>query len=499
MKRLMFAILMVIAATVIFGANKVERPKLVVGLVVDQMRWDYLYYYYEDFVEGGLKRLVDEGFSCENTMINYIPTITAIGHTSVFTGSVPALHGITGNNFMEKGKDVYCCSDKTVEGVGTDTKAGRMSPRNNKATTIGDELRLATDFKSRVFGVALKDRAAIFPAGHSANAAYWYDNTVGHFVTSTYYMDKLPAWVEQFNTENATKKGEDQKLKPEGVSITFKMAEAILRNERLGIGNYTDMLTISISSTDAIGHEYGTRDEHTKAAYMQLDRDLAKFLRVLDSRYGKDGYLLFLTADHGGAHNPNYLKQHHIYANGWQASQWVKDINAELSKKYGVNKLVKAHYGDFFYLDHAKIDSACLNIDEVKQSVINQLLQEDELLYAVDCAKASTATLPAAIRERIINGYNRHRSGDIVVIPRSQMFSWQFKDDYKGTTHGQWNPYDAHIPLVFFGWHVTHGSTSSPTYIVDIAATVCAMLHIEMPNSCIGNAIIPVVNLSHNP
>ncbi|MBR5061802.1 MAG: alkaline phosphatase family protein [Prevotella sp.] len=498
MKRLLFAISMMIAATVTFGANKVERPKLVVGLVVDQMRWDYLYYYYEDFGEGGLKRLVDEGFSCENTMINYIPTITAIGHTSVFTGSVPALHGIAGNNFMEKGKDVYCCADSTVQGVGTDTKAGRMSPRNNKATTIGDELRLATDFKSRVFGVALKDRAAIFPAGHSANAAYWYDNAVGHFVTSTYYMDKLPKWMEQYNKENTTKKGEDQKGKPEGVTITFKMAEAVLRNERLGMGDYPDMLTISISSTDVIGHAYGTRDEHTKAAYMQLDKELAKFLRLLDNRYGKNGYLLFLTADHGGAHNPNYLKQHHIYANGWPASQWVKDINAELSKRYGVNKLVTAHYGDFFYLNHAKIDSAGLNIDEVKQAVINQLLQEDELLYAVDCAKASTATVPQIIRERIINGYNTKRSGDIVVIPRSQMFSWQFKDDYKGTTHGQWNPYDAHIPLVFLGWHVTHGSTSKPTYIVDIAATVCAMLHIEMPNSCIGNAIVPVVNQGQN-
>lgn len=493
MKRFWLAATLAIAVATALGAQRVERPKLVVGLVVDQMRWDYLYYYYEDFVEGGLKRLVDEGFSCENTMINYIPTVTAIGHTSVYTGSVPALHGITGNNFLEKGKDVYCCSDATVEGVGTNTKAGKMSPRNNKATTIGDELRLATDFHSRVYGVALKDRAAIFPAGHAANAAYWYDNAVGHFVTSTYYMDKLPAWVEQYNKENVTKKGEDQKGKPEGVSITFKMAEAILQNERLGMGDYTDMLTISVSPTDAIAHTYGTRDEHTKAAYMQLDRELAHFLSLLDRQFGKDGYLLFLTADHGGAHNPNFLKQHRIYANGWAASGWVKDINAKLAKKYGIDKVVAAHYGDFFYLDHVKIDSARIDIDDVKLDVINELLQEETLLYVVDCAKAGIATVPELIRERIINGYNRLRSGDIVAIPRAQMFSWQFKDDYIGTTHSQWNPYDAHIPLVFFGWHVAHGSTSTPTRIVDIAATVCAMLHIEMPNSCIGNAILPVV------
>ena len=368
-----------------------------------------------------------------------------------------------------------------------------MSPRNNKATTIGDELRLATNFKSRVFGVALKDRAAIFPAGHSANAAYWYDNSVGHFVTSTYYMEQLPKWVEQFNKQNATKPKEDQKMKPEGVSITFKMAEAVLQNEQLGKGDYPDMLTISVSSTDAIAHSYGTRSEETKAAYMTLDKELAKFLSLLDAQYGKDGYLLFLSADHGGAHNPNYLKSHKIYANGWAASDYVKSINAKLQDKYGVEKLVLAHYGDFFYLDHAKIERANLNIDEVKQVVINELLQEDDLLYVVDCAKASTATIPQIIRERIINGYNRLRSGDIIAIPRSQMFSWKFKDDYTGTTHCEWNPYDAHIPLVFLGWKIKHGSTSLPTRIVDIAPTVCAMLHIQMPNSCIGDAILPVV------
>lgn len=494
MKKTVFTLVMLLASfSMVWGGEKVERPKLIVGLVVDQMRWDYLYYYYEDFCEGGLKRLIKDGFSCENTMINYIPTVTAIGHTSIYTGSVPALHGIAGNNFMEKGKDVYCCSDSTVKGVGTNSKAGKMSPRNNKATTIGDELRLATNFKSRVFGVALKDRAAIFPAGHSANAAYWYDNKVGHFVTSTYYMDKLPKWVEEFNEQNATKIGEDQKMKPEGVSITFKMAKAVLQNERLGTGEYPDMLAISISSTDAIAHSYGTRSEETKAAYMCLDQELSKFLSLLDSQFGKDGYLLFLSADHAGAHNPNYLKQHKIYANGWEASEYMKKINEKLLAKYGIEKLVLSHHGDFFYLNHAKIENEKLNIDEVKEFVINELLQEDELLYVVDCAKASIATVPQIIRERIINGYNRQRSGDIVVIPRSQMFSWKFKDDYKGTTHSEWNPYDSHIPLVFMGWRVKHGSTSTPTRMVDIAPTVCAMLHIQMPNSCIGDAILPVI------
>ena len=176
-----------------------DRPKLVVGIVVDQMRWDYLYRYYNLYGDGGFRRLMAEGYNCENTMINYVPTVTAVGHTSIFTGSVPAIHGIAGNDFMLDGRMVYCCEDTTVSSVGTDGKAGRMSPRNMLSTTIGDELKIATAFNAKVIGVSLKDRAAILPAGHSADAAYWIDNATGNFITSTYYMKELPGWVKAFN------------------------------------------------------------------------------------------------------------------------------------------------------------------------------------------------------------------------------------------------------------------------------------------------------------
>ena len=462
MKQKAFIILsFMLLATTAWAGQKIERPKLVVGLVVDQMRWDYLYYYYEDFVEGGLKRLVDEGYSYENCMINYVPTVTAIGHASVYTGSTPALHGICGNDFYDHTLRswTYCCRDNTVDGVGTDSRAGKMSPRNMLGNTIGDQLRLSNDFKSRVFGVALKDRAAILPAGHSANAAYWYDNSVGHFISSTYYMQELPKWVREFNKRNGTKPGEDQKMKPEGVTLTFKMAE------------------------------YGTRGAQTIAAYKQLDRDLAHFLSLLDRRIGRGRYLLFLTADHGGAHNPNYMKRNHLPAGGWSASGTVKNINKRLADKYGVDKLAVGNYGDFIFLDHARIDSAGLDIQELKREAIAEAEKCPDLLRVVDCEHAATAGVPQLIRERIVNGYNRLRSGDLYCLPRANMFSWEFKDDYIGTTHSEWNPYDSHIPLVFLGWNIEHGSCAKNVNIVDIAATVCAMLHIQRPSSCIGEAL----------
>ena len=179
---------------------------------------------------------------------------------------------------------MYCCTDTTVRSVGSDSKEGQMSPHRLLTTTIGDELRLATDFRSKVIGVALKDRAAILPAGHSANAAYWWDTSAGHFVSSSYYMDKLPEWVEKFNKDNHTAPNYNIKTSNEGVTMTFKMAVGLhLKTNNLGQGKETDMLTVSISSTDAIGHQYSTRGKENHDVYMQLDKDLAQFLNVLDA------------------------------------------------------------------------------------------------------------------------------------------------------------------------------------------------------------------------
>ena len=290
---------MIVAALVCVSAMaEIQRPKLVVGLVVDQMRWDYLYYYYDQYGEGGLRKLVDEGFSFENTMINYVPTVTAIGHTSIYTGTTPALHGICGNDFYINGKRTYCCGDETVLSVGSDSKEGQMSPRNNLASGIGDVLKIATDYKAKVIGVALKDRAAILPAGHGADAAYWWDGSAGHFVSSTYYMNELPKWAQEMNKKIGVKPGTDIKRSPEGVIKTFQMAIAALENEQMGQDNITDMLAISISSTDVIGHAIGTRGPENYAVYMELDRQLANFFKVLDEKVGKGNYLLFLSADH---------------------------------------------------------------------------------------------------------------------------------------------------------------------------------------------------------
>ena len=489
MKKTLLSILLFLVA-IIPSTAQVERPRLVVGLVVDQMRWDYLYYYYNDYGADGLKRLLDEGFSYENTQINYSPAVTAIGHSSIYTGSVPAFTGIAGNWFWENGQSTYCCADTTVKSVGSDSREGQMSPRKMLGTTIGDELHLATDFHSKVIGVALKDRAAILPAGHSANAAYWWDTSAGHFVSSTFYMNDLPQWVKDFNKANHTKPKFNIKTNDDGVTMTFRMAEAAVDNEQLGqTAGQTDMLAISISSTDAIGHEYSTRGPENKSVYLRLDRDVATFLKHLDEEVGKGNYLLFLTADHGASHNYNFLKSHRIPADGWDYDKSVSELNKHLRSQFPSMTsdpvLGEDNYHFFFY---DKAYSA-----EEKQKVIDAsveyLKQDPQFLYVVDNEKIAVSSIPEPIKSRLINGIFRGRSGEITVVTRPQIFGATVSPDYKGTSHGQPMAYDVHIPFVLYGWHVDHGESTKPVNITDIAPTICAMLHIQMPDAAIGNSV----------
>src|SRR5574344_74104 len=472
---------------------QIERPKLVVGLVVDQMRWDYLYYYYNQYGDGGIKRLLNEGYSCENTMINYMPTVTAIGHSSIYTGSTPALTGIAGNYFTINDQSTYCCSDHRVQSVGSKGKAGKMSPRNMFASTIGDVLKISTDFKSKVIGVALKDRAAILPAGHSADAAYWWDTDAGHFITSTYYMTELPEWVNNFNKQYNTKPKFDIKTNNLGVDYTFKMAEAALKNEELGKHDVTDMLTVSISYTDAIGHTYSTRGKENYEVYMEFDKDLKDFLEILDQEVGKGNYLIFLCADHGAVHNYNYMKQHHIPAGGWDYDKTTQDLNNHLKEKWGITPVMFEDNYQLYFNDSI-IEAHRLKKQDVIDKSIKHLQKDETFLYVVDNEKIEATTIPYNIKEQLVNGYRPQRSGEITLIPRAGVFGVSSPDDnYKGTSHGEWNPYDAHIPCIFMGWHIQHGETNARPHITDIAPTVCAMLHIHMQNSCIGTTIEQVI------
>lgn len=472
-----------------------ERPRLVVGVVVDQMRWDYLYRYYDLYGEGGFKRLMNEGFNCENTMINYIPSITAVGHTSVYTGSVPSIHGIVGNHFFVDGKYGYCAADSTVKTVDSNSTVGQMSPRKLLATTIGDELKIATGFKSKVVGVALKDRAAIMPAGHSADAAYWIDGKAGRFVTSTYYMQELPAWAERFNSTIGNVTNEDIWNTSLGNRLTAGMAQAAVEGERLGMGEGTDMLTVSFSCTDVLGHRYGTHSDKVRDIYLDVDRRLAGFMSFLDEKVGKGQYLLFLTADHGAANGIKMLQSRKIPADGFMIKSEMKAINDHLAVRFATQERLVSMIMDYkVCIDREAAARAGASYADVKAEIMRFYAGRKNIAYVIDLENVAAATVPAVIREKTINGYNRLRGGDVQLIMLPAHYDvWDDEID-DGTTHGTWNPYDAHIPFLLTGWNVPHGSTTAQTYITDIAATVCALIHVQMPNGCIGTPVTRITD-----
>lgn len=479
-------ILVVVMAVVALGATaQVERPKLVVGLVVDQMRWDYLYTY--QWGEGGFQTLLTDGYRCNNTILDYVPTVTAIGHATIFSGTTPAFHGIAGNHFILNGKTVESVQDDNEKGVGGNEKTSGKSPRNLITTNMADQLFLATDFKSRTVGVALKPRAAILPSGHNPIGAYWFDGNSKSFVTSTYYMDKLPRWVADFNKKYRKELSTDLSNTPMGTTMTFALAEQALINERLGQGEVTDMLTVSVSNTDMCAHTYGSHSPKVDSIYWQLDRELAHFIDVLDQRIGRGNYLLFLTADHGGTHSYPRMTDHGLPSGAMQNSNAVTVANEQLEKQFGVKQLIRESKGYTYYINHAVIDSAGLDVDVVKKAACKALAQQEEIEWAVDVTNIESYPIPNILKERIKLGYFPGRSGEIFVVPRTDMFDT--KKEWAASNHGTWTQSDSHIPLIFLGWHITPGETSRLTHMTDIAATVCAMLHIQAPNGCIGTPI----------
>lgn len=517
------------------SSQSVPKPKLVVGIVIDQMRWDYLYRYQDRYTDGGFKRLLNEGFTAENTNIDYVPTVTAIGHSTVYTGSVPSIHGIAGNDFIIQatGKSMYCTEDTTVKTVGSSSSAGEMSPRNLLSTTMTDELKLATNFRSKVIGIAIKDRGGILPAGHSADAAYWFDDESGNWITSTYYMNELPKWVNDFNNQKLAKKYLDQNWKPlfpletyvqsekddsrfeakfsgtaapvfpyetsamygkdfgiirttpYGNTITLDLAKAAIEHEKMGQRDITDFLAVSLSSTDYIGHRFGPNSIEAEDTYLRLDRELSAFLSYLDSKVGKGSYTVFISADHGAAHNPNFLVSHNIPAGLFPTSTVAKELNAHLAQEFKQEKLVISLSNYQVSLNNALIEKNNLDEDAIKKACIRLLKKREDIAFVVDMENVQQATIPEELKNKIINGYNRERSGVIQIVLKPGYFS----GSSTGTTHGTWNPYDTHIPFVLMGWGVKHGSTHRPTGMTDIAPTISALLRIQAPNGNIGKPV----------
>jgi predicted AlkP superfamily pyrophosphatase or phosphodiesterase len=533
-------IVLILVCSISFGQKKNKvlvpaKPKLILGIVVDQMRYDYLYKYAEKYGNGGFKRLMNDGFNCKNNHYPYAATYTGPGHAHIFNGSLPALSGIVGNEWFDRSlnRAVYVAEDTTVLGIGNaDITAGKMSPRNMKVTSICDQLRLSNQFQSKVFGIAFKDRGSILPAGHTANAAYWFDVKSGNWITSTYYMKDLPDYVKAFNAQKrpqeliakpwetlypietySESEADNQPYEnplvgektttfphtisslsvlptsPYGNTLTKEFALKLIEKEQLGKSNYTDFLTLSFSSPDYIGHSFGTASVEIEDTYLRLDKDLEEILNYLDKNVGQNAYTVFLTADHGAAEIPAYLKKNKVPAGLFIGTELKKQIDTIANAVFGNNKWIIATDNYQLYLNHDLLKSKGMTVKDFYEKLKPEIIKIEGVYHFININDLNSYTVPDQFKSMIVNTNHPKRSGDLMVLLEPAWFSGYAK----GTTHGTGWSYDTHVPLLFYGCGINKGYTNERTSISDIAPTLASFLNILEPNGSVGNVIIPLL------
>lgn len=516
-------------------------PKLVVGIVVDQMRYDYITRFWDQFGEGGFKRLANEGFNCRNNHFNYVPTYTAPGHASVYTGTTPGVHGIIGNDWYDKesGKEVYCVEDSSYKSLGTTSTAGQMSPHRLETTTITDQLRLHTNMRGKVIAISLKDRGAVLPGGHIANAAYWFQGgDEGNWISSSFYMSDLPKWVNDFNAaksvaqykkpwttlknindyvesiadnnkyeglfqgENAPVFPHDLpslwkdndgysmlKSTPFGNSLTADFAMVALDAENLGKDDITDFLAVSFSSTDYVGHMYGVASKEVEDTYLRLDKDLERLLEALDKKVGAGEYTLFLTADHAAVNVPQYLKDLNVVAGYVDDEKLGAELKEFAKFTFGTDDLIKNISNSQVFLDHKVMHNLELDVREVEETLAKELLGYSGVYQVYTGYQMWQNGYTKGIANLVQNGFNQKRSGDIMFVLNPATLT----GSRTGTSHGSSFSYDTHVPLLFYGKGIQKGSTVRKTVIPDIAPTIAALLGIEFPSGTSGVPISEVL------
>ncbi|WP_052444253.1 alkaline phosphatase PafA [Flammeovirga sp. OC4] len=547
-KLLITSVLMGTSILSAFAQFTEDKPKVVVGIIVDQMKYDYISRYWDSFGQDGFKKLVNDGYNVRNGQYNYAPTVTGPGHASVYSGTSPAYHSIVNNNFYDRElrKSVYCVDDKRYQTVGSDSKNGQKSPYRLAVTNLSDELKWASNFRSKVISVSIKDRSAVLPAGHKADAAYWLDEKNGNWITSSFYIDQLPDWVTALNegknrpidqymksdwtlslpieeytasTEDDTpyeslfpgkdkptfpysikkavvadrvraktgKKYDIIKGTPYGNTIVTEMAMSVIDNENMGQDNFTDLLAVSYSSTDYAGHAYGPQSIEVQDMYIKLDQEIATLINHLDQKVGKGQYVIFLTADHAGAQNAAFMRDRmNFEAKNIKSKEDTEYIEKALNARFGEGKYVASNYSGQLYLDREFIKEKGLDLEEVQKATAEAFMELPQYTHALLGKDLERNEYSQGYKGLIYNAFNPRFSPDVFGVLRSHYV------DYgpAGTTHFSPYKYDTHVPILFYGWNIKAGETHAPHTVTEIAPTICSFLNMNYPSGCYSNPIL---------
>lgn len=530
-----------------------SNPKLVVGVIIDQMRADYLYKYQDRYGEDGFKRLIRNGFNYKNANVNYIPAETAPGHASIYTGTTPSYHGIIGNSWFDRETNTVeeNVSDSLEKIVGSvnDNPYG-VSPNKLMSSTITDELKKISNFKSKIISVSIKDRGAILPGGKSADGVYWHDweSSPGYFVSSSFYMETLPNWVDKFNKQEKSDayldetwntlypietyissspddntyepslggkisptfpynfktmrekyrdKGSEFQLlwiSPKGNTLLTEFAITAIQEEKLGKDKYTDFLNISYSVPDVIGHTFGPQSVEMEDIYLRLDNEIATLLKALDTKIGKENYTLFLTSDHGAIENVSFLNNHKLDAAIARTTSDARNLEAFLDTKYGKASWITAVNGNNLYLNKVTVDEQKLTLPIIQKEAADYLMTLPEVSFALTADDLQTYVYEEGIRKTIQNGYHVKRSGDVIISYSSGTIIHPNPnidvEMVNGTVHGSGYSYDTHVPLIWMGKGIKSGESVRAVNPIDIAPSLSMFLNIPLPSASQGKPLI---------
>ena len=528
-----------------FARSQRESPKIIIGIVVDQMCYDYLYRFEKNYSESGFKKLMNEGSHLKNMHFNYIPTYTGPGHASIFTGTTPRKHGVIANNWLERSsnQNVNCVGDKSVIGIESSPLYGSSSPHKLNTATVTDQLKM-TYPKSKVISISIKDRGAILPGGHESDGSYWFDYGKGTFITSSYYMSKLPKWLQDFNQNNnaasyastwfpllekdAYSANDDSPyekilagkttatfpydipslcktnsslqpftLSPFANTLLTDLAISAIEKENLGKDEYPDMLCISYSSPDIAGHAFGPDSKEIEDIYIRLDLELARFLKSLESSFGKTGFVLFLTADHGVVSVPQKLVDDGEQGGYVFVDQIINRLRDSCESRFGVD-FILGQTNLNIYLDHdllkrkkgsvnindvlALFEKELLNIEGIKQTA-----RGTELFKGLE----SNDHLLQMLRE----GFDPKRSGDLLLILKSGYLpkSSLSLNPHQGTSHGSGYDYDTHVPCLWYGSRIKNTEIHQRLNITDIGPTLLDLIDLPKTESMTGKSISTIL------
>ena len=501
MKRLLALLLAAVAAA---AAPAPVKPKLVLAIAVDQFRYDYLNRFRSEYT-AGFDRLLKKGAVFTNARYEQFPTVTAIGHSTMMTGATPSISGIVGNDWYDReaGKNVTSVSDDSVKILGGRGEAG-ASPRRMLVSTVGDEMKMAGQKQPKVIGISLKDRSAILPAGHMADGAYWFDNKTGGFVSSTYYFSDLPAWVKDFNAskpadrykgaqwlgkkfpaEPGEKLYASMPVSPFGNELIESFAERAIQAEQLGGHTVPDLLAVSFSSNDYVGHELGPDAPEVRDISIRTDRILGKFFDFVDAQVGMQNVLVVFTADHGVAPLPEVNAQRKM-PGGRMPPGIVRDtVQKALTQKYGDGKWITSPSEHSLYLNQELIRDKKLDQAEVDRIAAQAALGIPHVFRVYTREQLMNgSTLEDQVGRRVMNGFYVRRGADVYIMLEPY---WMFAA--RGTTHGTTFSYDAHVPVIFMGPGIRTGRFHQAIAVNDIAPTLATILNIEIPSGSVGRVL----------